>query len=142
MPTNSNTAEPAKPDRRWFQFRLRTLLIGVAVVATLCSLGVPYLQRWQARRDQEELVRQQQKIVDLRDRTLGNHRIVAWYSQDERDEYASKIPLLRRQLGDHYESGIVLGDFATNAQIEEYQAAFPEAEVIRESVVVNHRNGK
>jgi hypothetical protein len=32
MPTNRNTADPEKPRRRWFQFRLRTLLIGVALI--------------------------------------------------------------------------------------------------------------
>ena len=37
MPDKPNTAEPGKPRRRWFQFRLRTLLIGVAVVALPCT---------------------------------------------------------------------------------------------------------
>jgi hypothetical protein len=37
MPTNPNTAEPAKPRRRWHQFRLRTLLIGVALIGTACG---------------------------------------------------------------------------------------------------------
>jgi hypothetical protein len=31
MSDNQNTAEPQKPRRRWFQFRLRTLLIAVAL---------------------------------------------------------------------------------------------------------------
>ena len=29
-PDTPNTAEPGKPRRRWFQFRLRTLLVAIA----------------------------------------------------------------------------------------------------------------
>jgi hypothetical protein len=40
MPDNPNTAEPEKKLRcRWFQFRLRTLLIAVALLAILFPLG-------------------------------------------------------------------------------------------------------
>jgi hypothetical protein len=54
MPTNPNTAEPQKPRRRWFQFRLRTLLIGVAIIAMLCPLGVRLVRQWQeSRRTQD-----------------------------------------------------------------------------------------
>ncbi len=37
MPDKPNIAEPQKPRRRWFQFRLRTLLIVTAIVAVLCA---------------------------------------------------------------------------------------------------------
>jgi hypothetical protein len=37
MADNPNTADPAKPRRRWYQFRLRTLLIGVVLVAIPCG---------------------------------------------------------------------------------------------------------
>jgi hypothetical protein len=37
MSDNPNTAEPKKPRRRWFQFRLRTMLIVVAVVGVACA---------------------------------------------------------------------------------------------------------
>lgn len=42
-----NTAEPGKPRRRWFQFRLRTLLIVVTVAAMNCPIGVWYVRAWQ-----------------------------------------------------------------------------------------------
>jgi len=37
MPTNPNTAEPTKPRRRWFQFRLRTLLVVVVLLGAACG---------------------------------------------------------------------------------------------------------
>jgi alpha-D-ribose 1-methylphosphonate 5-triphosphate synthase subunit PhnL len=37
MPTEPSEAEPPKRDRRWFQFRLRTLLIGVTLLAVACG---------------------------------------------------------------------------------------------------------
>ena len=40
MSTNPNITEPQKPRRRWFQFRLRTLLIVMMVAAMFCPLGV------------------------------------------------------------------------------------------------------
>jgi hypothetical protein len=39
MTDKPNTVEPGMPRRRWFPFRLRTLLIGMAIVAMLCPLG-------------------------------------------------------------------------------------------------------
>ena len=38
--------EPPKRKRRWFQFRLRTLLIGVTLLAAACPFGVRLLERW------------------------------------------------------------------------------------------------
>ena len=35
MADTPTTAEPGKPSRRWYQFRLRTLLVGVVLVAIL-----------------------------------------------------------------------------------------------------------
>jgi hypothetical protein len=37
MPTNPNTAEPVKARRRWFQFRLRTLLAGMVLLSIACG---------------------------------------------------------------------------------------------------------
>ncbi len=36
MPTEPPEAEPPKRNRRWFQFRLRTLMIGVTLLAAAC----------------------------------------------------------------------------------------------------------
>ena len=41
----------AKPDnaepRRRFQFRLRTLLLGVTLAGVICAWGVPVVRAWQ-----------------------------------------------------------------------------------------------
>ena len=37
MPDKLDTAEPQKPRRRWFQFRLRTLLIVVELLGAACG---------------------------------------------------------------------------------------------------------
>jgi hypothetical protein len=37
MDNKINTAEPQKPRRRWFQFRLRLLLIVVTLVGSMCG---------------------------------------------------------------------------------------------------------
>jgi hypothetical protein len=40
MPIEPLNAEPPKRKRRWFQFSLRTLMIGVTVLAVGCWIGV------------------------------------------------------------------------------------------------------
>ncbi|HEY2760416.1 MAG TPA: hypothetical protein VGI75_06725 [Pirellulales bacterium] len=40
MPDQLSTAEPHKPGRRWFQFRLRTLLVGAATLALVYLVKV------------------------------------------------------------------------------------------------------
>ncbi len=37
MADTPNTAEPGKPRRRWFQFRLRMLLIAVVLIGAACA---------------------------------------------------------------------------------------------------------
>jgi hypothetical protein len=58
MPTNQNTAEPQKPGLRWFQFRLRTLLLMVTIAAVICPISVRYVrEREQIRADALEQVK-------------------------------------------------------------------------------------
>jgi hypothetical protein len=45
MPDKPNTAEPGKPRRRWFQFRLRTLLVAMTVACAVSS-WVGYQLNW------------------------------------------------------------------------------------------------
>jgi hypothetical protein len=46
-------ADQPSPRRR-FQFRLRTLLIVVAIIAALCPLGVQYVHKLQKQRRQAQ----------------------------------------------------------------------------------------
>jgi hypothetical protein len=39
-------AEPQKPKRRWFQFRLRTLMLAATVAAVICAVCLPSLRAW------------------------------------------------------------------------------------------------
>ena len=54
-----NTAEPEKPRIRWFQFRLRTLLLCATLVAAiLCTVGMLRVWDWaQHRNDEQKLIR-------------------------------------------------------------------------------------
>ena len=45
MQAEPSKAEPPKRKRRWFQFSLRTLMIGALVVALLLVIILPALQR-------------------------------------------------------------------------------------------------
>ena len=50
MADKPNTAGPGKARRRWYQFRLRTLLIVVTIASVLCPIGVRYYRRRQDER--------------------------------------------------------------------------------------------
>jgi len=51
MSDTLNTAEPQKRHCRWFQFRLRTLLVAVMVWAVLCPFGVRLYRQWEVSRE-------------------------------------------------------------------------------------------
>jgi hypothetical protein len=54
MDEKPNAAVPmTKPRGRWFQFRLRSVLIGVTIVATLCPIGAWLVREWRERRARE-----------------------------------------------------------------------------------------
>ena len=44
------------PPRRRFQFRLRTLLLLVSIVAVQCAVYLPALREWQKRRELERSI--------------------------------------------------------------------------------------
>ena len=54
-------AEPPKRKRRWFQFSLRTLLIGVTLLAILCPAAT-----WVVR-DRQRLIREQEQLIQDKD---------------------------------------------------------------------------
>ena len=53
MPDDPNTAEPGKPRRRWFQFRLRTLLVIIAVASVCMAIGVHLERKWMKERNEQ-----------------------------------------------------------------------------------------
>ena len=100
---------PEQPSpRRRFQFRLRTLLIGV----TLLAVPLAYVG-WQA------------KIVRERHAILKAPPMESFYPS------VKTTPLVRRWLGDLDLSEIVMGVNATEEEMARFRAAFPEAVVRR-----------
>jgi hypothetical protein len=51
-----NTAEAQKRHRRWFQFRLRTLLVAVMMWAVFCPFGVRLYRQWEVSRERAIIV--------------------------------------------------------------------------------------
>ena len=116
-------ADPPKRKRRRFQFSLRSLLIGVALLAVACG----YVGR------QAEIVRERQAMLDRIDGIRGVYWTAetfrelieksTWHSQDWSPP---RIPLIRRWLGDH---AIVWIALPTLEQRREFGVAFPEASI-------------
>lgn len=97
------------PARRWLQFRLRTMLVGVVLIGAACSYAVHESRLVEARRD-----------------WLKNHpRIpsVSW-EEAEIDRRAPSVPLLRRVLGDKGYAYIFVRSAAEAKTVREL---FPEA---------------
>ena len=61
MEVEPTKAEPAKRKRRWFQFSLRSLLIGVTLLAILCPAAT-----WVVR-DRQRLIREQEQLIHDKD---------------------------------------------------------------------------
>jgi hypothetical protein len=98
---------PATPCRR-FQFRLRTLLI----VVTLLAIPFGYVG-WQA------------KIVRDRKAMLETGDLSPVFSAEIDETKDAAIPTIRLWLGDHFCREVFLKQ---PEDIERYKAAFPEAD--------------
>jgi hypothetical protein len=115
MPDNPNSAEPGKPRRRWFLFRLRTLLIVVALLAIPCG----YVG-WQ--------------VKMVRERTACRERMKDFVGFNAfPNPYATSLPpqpqvsSIRRLMGDEGVRTIFL---LHEVDSDEIQATFPEANVV------------
>jgi len=65
MADNPNTAEPGKTRRPWYQFRLRTLLISVVLLAIPCAVFARYVHERQEAERLEEQARRASKLEAL-----------------------------------------------------------------------------
>jgi hypothetical protein len=118
---NATMETEPKRERRWYQLSLRTLMILVAVVAVPCA----YVG-WQA------------KIVSTRRRmaSAANAGITGsgWKRSSSAPSLFTEFPSwIRWQLGDKQYDHFSFFDWTTDNTISEYQSAFPEALVIRDS---------
>jgi hypothetical protein len=120
MQTEPSKAEPPKRKRRRFQFRLRTLMIGVTLLAVACS----YVG-WQAK-----IVRERKALLE------NQHFCVAC----QLFEVARRgcIPWMRWRLGDVDCYAIIGDEQVTDAELDRYRIAFPEADVWREGDRPDH----
>jgi hypothetical protein len=111
METEPLKADLPKRKRRWYQFSLRSLFIGV----TLLAVPLGYVA-WQA------------KIVNERKALLSSGRLslVGQVADETR-----RIPWLRARLGDVDCWVIVLDDNTSDAEVERLRSLFAEADVRR-----------
>jgi hypothetical protein len=100
------------PKCRRFQFRLRTLMI----VVTLLAVPLAYVG-WQA------------KIVRERTALLANRDDMPFASVTIEETKDGAIPTVRLWLGDHFCARIRLRN---PGDAERYKAAFPEADILPE----------
>ena len=114
MPDNSNTAETAKPRCRWFQFRLRTMLIAVALLAVPCAY-----------------VAHEARFVAARKEWLTQHSQLARNGETiPLPTYLSprtELPIVRRLLGDESCDRVPIDSADEEQRAEEL---FPEAVMI------------
>jgi hypothetical protein len=120
------TENVANPRR--FQFRLRTLMIGITLLAIPCA----YVG-WQAK-----IVRERQQalkaltdsgtVIFTRETDFADADRIAGYHVD-RDTWPSEVPWLRQCLGDEHISTIDLPPSARPADTEWIRSLFPEATV-------------
>ena len=112
MPTEPTKAEPPKGKRRWFQFSLRTLLIGVMLLAVACAY-----------------VAHEKAIVDRRSelwRWLNQHG-----SQIRTDggmpvpEGIEQPSFLRRLLGDQTVLEVYLRQVISDDDLQRIKETFP-----------------
>jgi hypothetical protein len=108
MQTEPSKAEPPKR-RRWFQFSLRTLTIGVTLFA-LIPCGY---------------VGQQVKIVRERDATRLDLKDHGWGTAGD----PKPLPFIRRWLGDEGYSMIIAPRETSSDRITRVKAVFPESTV-------------
>ncbi len=104
-------AEPPKRKRRWFQFSLRSLLIGVALLAVPCG----YVGR-------------QGEIPTRRRNLLSEHHFT--FPSEYMPGEPGSIPWIRRAVfGDQAVERLRIRPGVTEEEVEELRSAFPEAKV-------------
>jgi hypothetical protein len=99
------------PNRRRPTFRLRTLFVLVTLVSVCCWLGLNYQQ-----------VRVRASLYErVRNNTAGTLE----------HPNATELPMIWRLMGARQIDAFVLEPYASDADVDELRAAFPEAVVKR-----------
>ena len=111
MPTEPPKAEPPKRRRRWFQFSLSSLMVGVTLLAVPCA----YIG-WQAK-----IVRERRAELN---RTV-DARLVGIADNDEE----RVNPWIRRVFGDQRVASIRMLVGTSEAELVRLRVLFPEAKI-------------
>jgi hypothetical protein len=119
-----------KRNRRWFQFRLRTLLIFVAL---FCVAGgwfgnqvrIVRMRDAMAAAPGVDSVIEAENIAASADPSSGARPVA-------HPDLKSKLPWIRKQLGDHYYLGLSVAPSASDDEFTDYKRAFPEAIIMRQ----------
>jgi hypothetical protein len=118
MKAEPTETDPPKRRRRRFQFRLRTLMIGVTLLAVTCA----YVVR------QREIVRERQAWLAAHPQYPSGEGYFGTLPPIDRNQTPSPI---RIWLGDKRQYRIVLPVTTPEADIRTASLLFPEAEIIR-----------
>jgi hypothetical protein len=113
MESEPPKTDPPKRNRRWFQFSLRTLLIGVALLAMPCA----YVG-WQGR--------------DVRERKEAMKKFVHAYAIYGMPISRNPASQLRRWLGDTRIESFYFDKEASDDEIQTARREFPEAAIHRD----------
>jgi hypothetical protein len=130
MQIESQTAEPPKRKRRWFQFSLRTLMI---VITLFCVLAGGYVIRLHSiigerRAELDRLIALESK-GELSWLGHGDDSSIPPDLDSEPFEQASRSPL-RRFLGDEAVGVICFVKRPTDDEVQRLARIFPEAFII------------
>jgi hypothetical protein len=101
--------------RRRFQFRLRTLMFVVTLLAAACGYA-----RWQA-----EIIRERHDAVETHESRTS------WDVPGARSRYRRRAPWPLRWLGEKGFAAIYVNDNENDDEIENLKRLFPEAEICR-----------
>ena len=113
MPDQLKTAEPGQPRRRWFQFRLRTLLVGVALLA----IPLGYLaHEWRIVRARNTFLDREQQVIKRYEFGVGGPF-----------DNMRPLPSIRRMLGDEPQRWVVV---VYPAEKDAARKLFPESIVL------------
>jgi hypothetical protein len=117
MQTEPPNADPPKRKRRWFQFSLRTLLIGVTLLAVPCAyVGL-----------QAKIVRERKAHLQATQAThVGGWNIFVFARGDK-----TKAPTgIRLWLGDEAHDSVIVDRDASEETKQAVAALFPESDIL------------
>jgi len=126
MDDKPNTPAPGMPRRRWFQFRLRTRLSMVALLAISCDYVAHEAKIVRERAEVLEWVQKRESPEPIGIPGLACRIILADWTVAIDD---SRLTWFQRLLGDHFVQWVSCNSNVAPFELNRVKAAFPEASV-------------